>query len=168
MTLNCSENITFSKTIEHFIEDLSNMKNIIINQKFKECQISQSTLHHEHRIEHNISDLQKVFRQLMSIIEKLNIIIESRIFQVNHEEKKFFVHYRSVLKSIKEQLIASSFVIAEQPPQVMKTNTNFTVSIRWILGEQFYNNVAHTHIACYILSGMYLMRSLSFNILLIF
>lgn len=145
-----------SNSIETLIDDLNNIRNIILYRKLKEYQESQFLLHHRHRISHNINNLQIVFGQCWQIIEKLNQIID-------HKVSGNQLCYKEALLNIKERFVSSSFIIEEQPPQVMKTNTNFTVSLRWILGDP--EHVSHSSIACYILSGVFLFdTSITLNL----
>lgn len=143
----------YSKTIEQLVQNIEDIKNLIIHNKMKECQETQSLIHYEYRTIQNINNLQIAFGQFFDQIKILRSIIDKIIHSDYGNDKFLFLNYEEALKAINGQLISSSFIIEEQPPQVMKTNTNFTAKIRWLLGDKYQNDIIQTHIGCYILSG---------------
>lgn len=135
---------------------LENIKNAILHRKLRDCQLSQTLTHCEHRVVHHINNLQLAYVQLIMICDKLSRILENSIHCFGSQQAFFDQIPR--IKFMRAKIIESSFIIEEQPPQVMKTNTHFSVSVRWVLGEQYSEHPFRSKTSCcYILSGKILI-----------
>lgn len=78
----------------------------------------------------NLAEIIWLTRQQIREAERLKgkIQLESSTFQ------DFFPALGSSATSLISALITSSFIIEKQPPQVMKTNTRFTSTVRLLVG----------------------------------
>ncbi|KPJ05370.1 Signal transducer and activator of transcription 5A [Papilio xuthus] len=106
------------------IEDMERKLNALV------AQINQSQMELVDRMKDNIANL----RQLQS--------------QVLDEE----LINQSPVTSLLSTLVTSTFVIEKQPPQVMKTNTRFTATVRLLVGGQLNVHMTPPRVTVVIIS----------------
>ncbi|KAL5284618.1 STAT5B.2 family protein [Megaselia abdita] len=144
--------LEFNIVIDLNLWDLERITNLIIDQKLKEFQASQKILQHNHRIVHYINNLQDIYQSIFWTIANFNHIIDCRMSNVICQDLSALVAYKARLEGIQEKNVASSIIIEEQPPQILKSKTNFTVSLRCLLNDRIYGNFHSAKIGCFVLS----------------
>lgn len=143
--------------LEQIVHSYDEVHKVVIDQKIKEWQRSQALAGNGAPLPDNLKDIQTCIENLLQLLRKLfeaaQIIVQLNMCS---DEDKVKIHrIGETLTIIREHIIVSSFIVEKQPPQVMKTNTRFAATVRWLIGSEFVNDVPNnnTVVECYILSG---------------
>lgn len=137
--------------------ELETIVSIVINQKLREWQRSQALAGNGAPIPENLKDIQVAIERLLqlvrNVLDKAQIVI--RFNFCAEQEMCLISRVCERLNSMREFIITSSFIVERQPPQVMKTNTRFAATARWLIGSEFCQEIPNTtsQVECYILSG---------------
>lgn len=143
--------------LELILQTYDEVHKVVIDQKIKEWQRSQALAGNGAPLPDNLKDIQTCIENLLQILRKLfefaQVLIQLNMCTDDERNKLHRIGER--LTIIREHIIISSFIVEKQPPQVMKTNTRFAATVRWLIGSEFCNDIPNnnTVVECYILSG---------------
>lgn len=143
--------------LEQIIQAYDEVHKVVIDQKIKEWQRSQALAGNGAPLPDNLKDIQTCIETLLQILRKVfefaQVLIQLNMCTDDDRLKLHRMGER--LTIIREHIIVSSFIVEKQPPQVMKTNTRFAATVRWLIGSEFCNDIpnTNTNVECYILSG---------------
>ncbi|XP_034659878.1 signal transducer and transcription activator isoform X3 [Drosophila subobscura] len=102
--------------------------------------------------ESTLDQIQRCFELLESFIGHLLAAVKEtlRVHIVNDEPELNNLLER--VRSAQKNLVCAAFIVDKQPPQVMKTNTRFAASVRWLIGSQLGIHNNPPTIECIIMS----------------
>ncbi|XP_016981466.2 signal transducer and transcription activator isoform X2 [Drosophila rhopaloa] len=92
--------------------------------------------------EGSLEDIQRCFEILETFIAHMMAAVkETMRVRLTNEEPEL-TQLLDQVQNARKHLVCSAFIVDKQPPQVMKTNTRFAASVRWLLGSQLglHNN----------------------------
>lgn len=103
-----------------------------------------------------LDDIQRCFEMLETFIAHLLAAIKEvmRVRLVTEEPE--LTHLHEQIQIAQKNLVCSAFIVDKQPPQVMKTNTRFAASVRWLIGSTLGIHSNPPTVECIIMSGLYL------------
>lgn len=106
-----------------------------------------------HFNENLLDDIQRCFELLETFVTHLlSAVKEALLVRLMKDDLDLTHMHEQVLVSQKN-LVCSAFIVDKQPPQVMKTNTRFAASVRWLLGSQLGIHLNPPTVECIIMSG---------------
>ncbi|XP_015037442.2 signal transducer and transcription activator isoform X2 [Drosophila pseudoobscura] len=102
--------------------------------------------------ESTLDQIQRCFELLESFIGHLLAAVKEtlRVHLVNDEPELNNLLER--VRGAQKNLVCAAFIVDKQPPQVMKTNTRFAASVRWLIGSQLGIHNNPPTIECIIMS----------------
>ncbi|KAH8264354.1 hypothetical protein KR038_006873 [Drosophila bunnanda] len=102
-----------------------------------------------------LDDIQRCFEMLETFIAHLLAAIKEimRVRLVSEEPE--LTHLHEQIQLSQKNLVCSAFIVDKQPPQVMKTNTRFAASVRWLIGSTLGIHNNPPTVECIIMSGLY-------------
>lgn len=142
---------------KNIIAKYDEVQRIVIDTELKNWQRGQALAGNGAPFKDNLDEIQAWIEKLVEIIcnlrnqinSMLTIITQSTFsFNDSSELTELFQH----VKHEQERLILSAFIVEKQPPQVMKTNTRFTATVRWLIGHQLGISMTSPKVECIILS----------------
>lgn len=103
--------------------------------------------------EGSLDDIQRCFEMLESFIAHMLAAVKElmRVRLVTEEPE--LTHLLEQVQNAQKNLVCSAFIVDKQPPQVMKTNTRFAASVRWLIGSQLGIHNNPPTVECIIMSG---------------
>ncbi|XP_043068315.1 signal transducer and transcription activator isoform X5 [Drosophila bipectinata] len=108
-----------------------------------------------------LDGIQHCFEMLEALVaQMLEAVNELIRVQLGSEEPEL-LHLREQVKIAQKNLVISAFIVDKQPPQVMKTNTRFAASVRWLIGSQLGIHNNPPTVECIIMSEMQSARFVS-------
>lgn len=100
-----------------------------------------------------LDDIQRCFELLESFVIHLLSAIKEALKVRLVEDDLDLSHLHEQVQVSQKNLVCSAFIVDKQPPQVMKTNTRFAASVRWLLGSQLGIHMNPPTVECIIMSG---------------
>lgn len=143
--------------LEQIVQAFDEVHKVVVDQKIKEWQRSQALAGNGAPLPDNLKDIQTCIENLLQILRKLfefaQVLVQLNL--CTDDDRRNLHRIGERLTIIREHIIVSSFIVEKQPPQVMKTNTRFAATVRWLIGSEFCNDIPNTNtvVECYILSG---------------
>ncbi|XP_044572412.1 signal transducer and transcription activator isoform X3 [Drosophila ananassae] len=108
-----------------------------------------------------LDDIQRCFEMLEALVaQMLEAVNELIRVQLGTDEPEL-IHLREQVKIAQKNLVISAFIVDKQPPQVMKTNTRFAASVRWLIGSQLGIHNNPPTVECIIMSELQSQRFVS-------
>ncbi|XP_055377435.1 signal transducer and transcription activator isoform X3 [Condylostylus longicornis] len=145
------------QTFNNYFTMYQSFKSVVIDEHLKRWQRNQALAGNGAPFRDNLDDIQACIENLLpistiliDIYKSLRIIISKLCLDERyiHELDQVSI----IIEKIKQYIILSAFIVEKQPPQVMKTNTRFAATVRWLIGPQLdiYRN--NPQVECIILS----------------
>lgn len=104
--------------------------------------------------ENLLDDIQRCFELLESFVTRLLTAVNDALMVRLMKDDIELTHLYEQVQVSQKSLVCSAFIVDKQPPQVMKTNTRFAASVRWLLGSQLGIHMNPPTVECIIMSGM--------------
>ncbi|XP_033167628.1 signal transducer and transcription activator isoform X2 [Drosophila mauritiana] len=113
--------------------------------------------------ESSLDDIQRCFEMLESFIAHMLAAVKElmRVRLVTEEPE--LTHLLEQVQNAQKNLVCSAFIVDKQPPQVMKTNTRFAASVRWLIGSQLGIHNNPPTVECIIMSEIQSQRFVTRN-----
>nr|AAB02195.1 D-stat protein short form [Drosophila melanogaster] len=113
--------------------------------------------------EGSLDDIQRCFEMLESFIAHMLAAVKElmRVRLVTEEPE--LTHLLEQVQNAQKNLVCSAFIVDKQPPQVMKTNTRFAASVRWLIGSQLGIHNNPPTVECIIMSEIQSQRFVTRN-----
>ncbi|KQS38712.1 signal transducer and transcription activator isoform X2 [Drosophila erecta] len=113
--------------------------------------------------ESSLDDIQRCFEMLETFIAHMLAAVKEliRVRLVNEESE--LTHLLEQVQNAQKNLVCSAFIVDKQPPQVMKTNTRFAASVRWLIGSQLGIHNNPPTVECIIMSEIQSQRFVTRN-----
>lgn len=138
----------------------------VINRKLKEWKKSQALTIIDHggsTLTDNLNDIKICIQTLLQVLRKLSKLTMFLInWHILNKDQKHQLNkiYERLTEIIELNNIVPCLIVEEQPPQVMKTDTKFSATVRWSIDSESFNEI-HTDnvdyvVECYILNGEFL------------
>lgn len=104
--------------------------------------------------ENVLDEIQRCFELLETFVTYLLAAVKEAIMVrlMNDDPELTTLHEQ--IHVAQKNLVCSAFIVDKQPPQVMKTNTRFAASVRWLIGSQMGIHMNPPTVECIIMSGM--------------
>ncbi|XP_070073989.1 signal transducer and transcription activator isoform X4 [Drosophila takahashii] len=113
--------------------------------------------------EGSLDDIQNCFEMLETFIaHMLAAVKETMRVRLVSEEPELTILLEQV-QNAQKNLVCSAFIVDKQPPQVMKTNTRFAASVRWLIGSQLGIHNNPPTVECIIMSEIQSQRFVTRN-----
>ncbi|XP_018913039.1 signal transducer and activator of transcription 5B isoform X2 [Bemisia tabaci] len=129
-----------SKKLQDTIAPLASLQSRILDEELIKWKRDQQLSGNGRKFTSNLDNIQEWCESLAEIIwfnrqhikeaERLKSIMV-RFFRPDNDE---LPNLEAQITQLLSSLITSTFIIEKQPPQVMKTNTRFTASVRLLVG----------------------------------
>ncbi|XP_051863017.1 signal transducer and transcription activator isoform X2 [Drosophila albomicans] len=111
--------------------------------------------------ENMLDDIQRCFEMLETFVTHLlAAVLEALSLQIMKDDSDL-TGLREQIQISQKNLVCSAFIVDKQPPQVMKTNTRFAASVRWLLGSQLGIHINAPTVECIIMSELQSQRFVS-------
>ncbi|XP_017848286.1 signal transducer and transcription activator [Drosophila busckii] len=113
--------------------------------------------------ENRLDEIQRCFDLLEAFVTLLLQTIKDALLHVrfpNDPDRELNCLFEQV-QMLQKSLVLSAFIVDKQPPQVMKTNTRFAASVRWLLGSQLGIHRNPPQVECVIMSELHSQRFVS-------
>ncbi|KRG02128.1 signal transducer and transcription activator isoform X1 [Drosophila mojavensis] len=108
--------------------------------------------------ENMLDDIQRCFELLESFVTHLlTAVKETLLVRIVNDDPDLNCLLEQV-QVAQKNLVCSAFIVDKQPPQVMKTNTRFAASVRWLLGSQLGIHMNPPTVECIIMSELQAQR----------
>ncbi|KAL7730195.1 hypothetical protein ACLKA6_016474 [Drosophila palustris] len=108
--------------------------------------------------ENMLDDIQRCFEVLETFVTHLLAAVkEAGLVRLMKDDQELTSMYEQLLVAQKN-LVCSAFIVDKQPPQVMKTNTRFAASVRWLIGSQLGIHMNPPTVECIIMSELQAQR----------
>ncbi|KAH8420831.1 hypothetical protein KR222_006142, partial [Zaprionus bogoriensis] len=108
--------------------------------------------------ENMLDDIQRCFELLETFVTHLlSAVKETLMIRLMKDDPNLTCLLEQV-QSAQKNLVCSAFIVDKQPPQVMKTNTRFAASVRWLLGSQLGIHMNPPTVECIIMSELQAQR----------
>ncbi|KAH8271313.1 hypothetical protein KR018_006273 [Drosophila ironensis] len=105
-----------------------------------------------------LDDIQRCFEMLEAFIaQMLEAVKELMPVRLANDEPEL-MHLQEQVQIAQKNLVISAFIVDKQPPQVMKTNTRFAASVRWLIGSQLGIHNNPPTVDCMIMSEIQAQR----------
>ncbi|XP_043862412.1 signal transducer and transcription activator isoform X11 [Drosophila santomea] len=113
--------------------------------------------------EGSMDDIQRCFEMLETFIAHMLAAVKElmRVRLVTEEPE--LTHLLEQVQNAQKNLVCSAFIVDKQPPQVMKTNTRFAASVRWLIGSQLGIHNNPPTVECIIMSEIQAQRFVNRN-----
>ncbi|EDW96137.1 signal transducer and transcription activator isoform X4 [Drosophila yakuba] len=113
--------------------------------------------------EGSLDDIQRCFEMLETFIAHMLAAVKElmRVRLVTEEPE--LTHLLEQVQNAQKNLVCSAFIVDKQPPQVMKTNTRFAASVRWLIGSQLGIHNNPPTVECIIMSEIQSQRFVTRN-----
>ncbi|XP_041565014.1 signal transducer and transcription activator isoform X1 [Drosophila elegans] len=113
--------------------------------------------------EGSLDDIQRCFELLETFIAHMLAAVKEtmRVRLVSDEPE--LTHLLEQVQNAQKHLVCSAFIVDKQPPQVMKTNTRFAASVRWLIGSQLGIHNNPPTVECIIMSEIQAQRYVTRN-----
>ncbi|XP_030573674.1 signal transducer and transcription activator isoform X2 [Drosophila novamexicana] len=111
-----------------------------------------------HFSENMLDDIQRCFELLESFVIHLLSAVKETIFVRLMNDDPDLNCLLERVQVAQKNLVCSAFIVDKQPPQVMKTNTRFAASVRWLLGSQLGIQMNPPTVECIIMSELQAQR----------
>ncbi|XP_023035558.1 signal transducer and transcription activator isoform X2 [Drosophila willistoni] len=105
--------------------------------------------------ENMLDEIQRCFGILESFVCLLLEAVKQVRMMEEDQELKIFME---TIQVAQKNLVCSAFIVDKQPPQVMKTNTRFASSVRWLIGSQLGIHNNPPTVECIIMSEQQAQR----------
>jgi len=103
--------------------------------------------------EGSLDDIQRCFEMLETFIAHMLAAVKETMRVRLVTEEPELTHLLEQVQNAQKNLVCSAFIVDKQPPQVMKTNTRFAASVRWLIGSQLGIHNNPPTVECIIMSG---------------
>ncbi|XP_065323270.1 signal transducer and activator of transcription 5B-like isoform X2 [Gordionus sp. m RMFG-2023] len=158
-----------SKSVEirgkrlHFAEQLLKTQNLlldfmntVINEELIKWKINQKLSGSGVPFDDNLNQIQKWFEQISDVAWRNRKQIKRLLSFQNQfailEHNDMLHNLNSNILKILSSLVYDTFVIEKQPPQVLKTNTRFTASLRLLVGTKLNLHMSTPEVQANIMS----------------
>ncbi|XP_030371361.1 signal transducer and transcription activator isoform X2 [Scaptodrosophila lebanonensis] len=112
--------------------------------------------------ETTLDEIQRCFEQLeVFVTQLLSAVKETIAVRLMNAEDIELTQLLEQIQCAQKNLVCSAFIVDKQPPQVMKTNTRFAASVRWLLGSQLGLHMNPPTVECIIMSELQAQRFVS-------
>ncbi|KAH8382090.1 hypothetical protein KR009_001764 [Drosophila setifemur] len=105
-----------------------------------------------------LDDIQRCFEMLEEFIAQLLEAIKDIIHVRLSNDDIELAQLLDQVQISQKNLVISAFIVDKQPPQVMKTNTRFAASVRWLIGARLGIHNNPPTVECIIMSEMQSQR----------
>ncbi|XP_037912152.1 signal transducer and transcription activator isoform X3 [Hermetia illucens] len=149
--------------LRSFMTHYETVQVAVINE-LKNWQRSQALGGNGQPYKDNLDEIQDWIEGLLEIITAARGVITKMLSyweQYIGDSKTILEGFVRQVMHLQESLIISSFIVEKQPPQVMKTNTRFASTVRWLIGQQLGVSAANPQVECLILSEAQAQRYFS-------
>ncbi|XP_043947081.1 signal transducer and transcription activator isoform X2 [Drosophila biarmipes] len=113
--------------------------------------------------EGSLDDIQRCFEMLETFIAHMLAAVKETMRVRLVTEEPELTHLLEQVQNAQKNLVCSAFIVDKQPPQVMKTNTRFAASVRWLIGSQLGIHNNPPTVECIIMSEMQSQRFVTRN-----
>ncbi|TMW52250.1 hypothetical protein DOY81_002653 [Sarcophaga bullata] len=141
---------TILQDLNSIITRYNNIQEAVI-QELKNWQRNQALAGNGAPFRDNLDEIQQCIELLVKMVDTIldNANMMNMIRLDNNDDISEMINR---IRSAKQLLVLSSFIVEKQPPQVMKTNTRFAAAVRWLIGPQLGISVNSPSVECIILS----------------
>ncbi|XP_032597366.1 signal transducer and transcription activator isoform X2 [Drosophila grimshawi] len=108
--------------------------------------------------ENMLDDIQRCFEMLETFVTHLLSVLKETLVVPLMNDDLDFNYFLDQVQVAQKNLVCSAFIVDKQPPQVMKTNTRFAASVRWLLGSQLGIHLNPPTVDCIIMSELQAQR----------
>ncbi|XP_037732819.1 signal transducer and transcription activator isoform X5 [Drosophila subpulchrella] len=113
--------------------------------------------------EGSLDDIQRCFEMLETFIAHMLAAVKETMRVRLVTEEPELTHLLEQVQNAQKNLVCSAFIVDKQPPQVMKTNTRFAASVRWLIGSQLGIHNNPPTVECIIMSEIQSQRFVTRN-----
>ncbi|XP_034487911.1 signal transducer and transcription activator isoform X2 [Drosophila innubila] len=108
--------------------------------------------------ENMLDDIQRCFELLETFVTHLLAAVKEAIMVRLMKDDQELTSLHEQIHVAQKNLVCSAFIVDKQPPQVMKTNTRFAASVRWLIGSQLGIHMNPPTVECIIMSEQQAQR----------
>ncbi|XP_003737673.1 signal transducer and activator of transcription 5A [Galendromus occidentalis] len=138
-----SERLDFLDKLSKSLQCLNGLRHLIIDEHLAEWQRLQQLAGNGLQFESNLNQIQawceslaELAWQHLQLVRRLELLITKIPTTLGPSLKEQFSSLETQIKALLSALVRGTFVIEEQPPQVLKTNTRFKSTVRLLVGGQ--------------------------------
>lgn len=156
----CTCKLQLIATLRKIVGQFEDIKTCVIDKELKNWQRNQALAGNGAPFRDNLDDIQHCIEVLIEISCRILVCINAMIVvtgkcnssNLNMGNNNEFNDMRALIEKSKQYIILSAFIVEKQPPQVMKTNTRFSATVRWLIGPQLGITMSNPMVECIILS----------------
>ncbi|XP_017048819.1 signal transducer and transcription activator isoform X2 [Drosophila ficusphila] len=108
--------------------------------------------------EGSLDDIQRCLEMLETFITHMLAAVKETMRVRLVSEEPELTHLLEQVQNAQKNLVCAAFIVDKQPPQVMKTNTRFAASVRWLIGSQLGLHNNPPTVECIIMSEIQAQR----------
>ncbi|XP_022689479.1 signal transducer and activator of transcription 5B-like isoform X2 [Varroa jacobsoni] len=133
--------LSFEKRITESVQQLAQLQHRIVDTQLANWNRAQQLAGNGQAFEDNLDQIQEWCEELaeliwrhLQLVRRLDFLINKMPTTSGATLKENFSQLENRIKVLLSVLVCGTFVIEKQPPQVMKTNTRFSATVRLLVG----------------------------------